>query len=416
MHNYKKTLLPITLETINENARKWLNIIRFGESGTVIQLQDDCEYRILEIINNPKILKEYLGPYYRKYLLKYLPIDQKDLNTSIKESLIQCCEERKIDTSINLNKLQNNEILDKIARNGFEVGLFISHITPLLKEKNYQPLIDLELLIRSSKNFSVIVFSEYDITHNKFNILVDKCSFLYDHIIRYPLYSEKDAKQFITYYSYHWKYKLGVKNISELIKNCGGYLWLIHQAHRNLRDNPNLKMTDALTSELMQRKLEIIWSKFTESEKEILRKIYFDNFNKDDLLTREFKYLSSVNVIKESNGRIILGIPLLSQVIDKENRLSKFHLQKERILIGKKNISNKLSTQEKKFLLLLISSKKRIISRNSLAQTIWGKNWENEYSDWAIDRLAYRIRKKFRMLGIDENLFRTIKKKGFIFG
>ena len=62
MKRHKKQITPVTAETTLENARKWLNIIRYGESGTVIQLQDDCEFRILEIINNPKILKHILGP------------------------------------------------------------------------------------------------------------------------------------------------------------------------------------------------------------------------------------------------------------------------------------------------------------------------------------------------------------------
>ena len=45
---------PVTKETTLANAHRWLNIVRFGESGTVIQLQDDCEYSVLEIINNPE--------------------------------------------------------------------------------------------------------------------------------------------------------------------------------------------------------------------------------------------------------------------------------------------------------------------------------------------------------------------------
>ena len=73
----------ITPETIEENARKWLNIVKFNESGTVIQLQDDCEYSVTEVINNKNLLKKYLGPYFRKYLFKYLPIDQKDLLAKI---------------------------------------------------------------------------------------------------------------------------------------------------------------------------------------------------------------------------------------------------------------------------------------------------------------------------------------------
>ncbi len=89
---------PVTQETTLANARRWLNIVRFGESGTVIQLQDDCEYRVLEIINNPQTLKDILGIYHKKYILKYLPIDQKDLHQAVKDTLIGIATELKIAT------------------------------------------------------------------------------------------------------------------------------------------------------------------------------------------------------------------------------------------------------------------------------------------------------------------------------
>src|SRR3972149_11989183 len=96
MRENAKKIPVITPETTLENAHRWLNIIRFGESGTVIQPQDDCEYRVLEIINNRKLLKTMLGPYYKKYLLRYLPIDQKDLQKSIHEALVELCREKNI--------------------------------------------------------------------------------------------------------------------------------------------------------------------------------------------------------------------------------------------------------------------------------------------------------------------------------
>ena len=417
MNKYQHEILPITVETTMVNAKKWLNIIRFRESGTVIQLQDDCEYRVLEIIQNTKILKDILGPYYRKYFLKYIPIDQKDLHKSIKEALVEVCAERKIGTKGTLSQLQNVEILEEIARRGYEVGFFISHISSLLKKKDFQPLIDLELLVRTSKNFSVVLFSELDITQDKYTLLIDKCSFLYDHVSRYPMYDEKDSRQFIAYYNSFWKFSLPEKIISELIYACGGYLWLIHQAQRNLRDNPALTVKEALTDELMMRKLETIWMKFTDEEKDIIRKVHFGSVTEGDTLTHEYEYLKSIRVISELEGKPKLGILLLSQVIEKETRLSKFQLRGDnRIFIGEKEITMQLSRKERNFLFLLLAAKKKIISRDTAAQAIWGKDWEEKYSDWAIDRLVHRIRKKLKTLGLDEKLLKTVKKKGFIFG
>lgn len=417
MGRYEKTLIPpITPDTTMENARKWLNIIRFGESGTVIQLQDDCEYRILEIIGNPKILKDVLGPYHRKYLLKYVPIDQKDLPASIKEALIELCLERKIGAIGILSKFTNSEILDEISHKGYEVGLFLSHITPFLKKYNFQPLYDLELLIRTSKNLSAIVFSELDITHNKYDQLVDKASFLYDHVIKYPMYSETDVRQFIFHYNYQWNFSLPEKTVNEIIEACGGYLWLIHHVQRFLRDHKESSVEQALSDELLIKKVETIWQKFTDSEKEIIRKIVFNSLQEKDTVTHEFEYLQSIKVIQEMNGKSKLGIPLLTTAIERENRLNKFQVKDNRIFIGEKEITLLLTRKERAFMLLILAAKKKIISRDTVGQAIWGKDWEEKYSDWAIDRLAHRIRKKFKTLGIDEKLLKTVKKKGFVFG
>lgn len=416
-YSYKKAIPPpITLVTTLSNAKKWLNIIRYGESGTVIQLQDDCEYRILEIINNPAILKSVLGLYHRKYLLKYVPIDQKDLPEAIKDSLIEVCIERKIATRGILSEMGNDEILREIAEKGYDVGLFISHIKTLLNKNNFQPLIDLELLIRTSKNLSVVVFSEIDITHGKYNLLVDKCSFLYDHIIKYPLYDGSDSRQFITHYNHHWNFSLPEKTIYEIIQACGGYLWLIHQTHRNLRDNPEMTIKQALTDGLLMKKLEIVWNKFTKEEQSIFRKIVLDTLQEKDALTHEFYYLKSIRAIFEDKEKVRLGIPLLTTLVEQENKLNKFKVRENNLFIGNIDITMKLTKKERILMLLLLSTKKRIISRDTAAKAIWGSNWEEKYSDWAIDRLVHRVRKKLKSLGIDEKLLKTVKKKGFIFG
>ncbi|MBM3210949.1 hypothetical protein FJZ33_01930, partial [Candidatus Poribacteria bacterium] len=362
------------------------------------------------------ILKSILGPYYRKYLLKYIPIDQKDLHKTIKETLIELCIDRKIGTKGVLSRFSNSELLEEIANKGYDVGLFISHITFLLKNHYFQPLFDLELLIRTSKNLSVIVFSELDITHDRFNILVDKASFLYDHIIKYPMYSEADSRQFISHYNYHWNFSLPEKAIGEIVYACGGYLWLIHQAQRNLRDNPSMSVEEAVSDELMLRKLEAIWTKFSEEEKNIIRKIVFGDLEKSFTLSHEYEYLKCIKVIKDIGGKPILGIPILSHVVEKENRLSQFLIKDDRLFIGNKEITGRMSYKERIFMLSMVSSKKKIVSRDKVAQAIWGKDWEEKYSDWAIDRLAHRIRKKLRSLGIDEKLLKTVKKKGFLFG
>jgi hypothetical protein len=139
----------------------------------VIQLQDDCEYRIPEVIENRQLLKTHLGPYYKKYLLAYLPIDDKNLHEAIRQTLLSMCEDKKIGSKGILFDLTTQELIGEMSLRGYEIGLFISHITHLLSKERRQELVDLELMVRTSKNLSVIVFSERDITHPDYTQLAD---------------------------------------------------------------------------------------------------------------------------------------------------------------------------------------------------------------------------------------------------
>jgi DNA-binding winged helix-turn-helix (wHTH) protein len=407
---------PITPETTSRNAKKWLNIVRYGESGTVIQLQDDCEYRVLEIISDHKMLIQVLGPYYRKYLLGYIQLDSKDLHSSIHETLIKLCLEKKLGTRGILSGLSNAELLNEIGQKGYDVGLFISHVTSLLTPETMQPLIELESLVRRAKNFSVIVFSELDITHPSFSALADKCSFLFDHIIKYPLYEKADSKQFLLHYGTQWNFSIPEKITQEIIRLSGGYLWIAHQIFRYLRDNPAESIDSACRDEALVTKLTTIWDKLNGKQKELLRRVHFGTLTETDKASHEYGYLLTIKFIEPTNDSLQLGIPLFSQIIENELKLSKWHIKDGKILIGGKDLTELFTKKEKAILSLLINSKKTLVSRDAIAKTLWGETPEDTYSDWAIDRLVFRLRTKLKKTDAKNELIKTVKKKGFIFG
>ena len=409
-------LQPITKETTERNARSWLNIIRYGESGTVIQLQDDCEYRVKEILENTVLLRTNLGPFYKKYLFSYVSVDSQDLLGLIHDALLTRALDIHIGTKGILEKLNSIELLYEIGQKGYEVGVFISHVSDLFRSNTIQQFIDLESLIRMSRNFSVIVFSEVDITHPSFMQYADKGSFLFEHIISYPLYERADVHQFIQYYISKWNFVVSERIINEIEYKCGGYLWLIHHVLLCLRDNPLEPIDFAYKDSLLLTKLASIWEKLERRQREILRRIYFGTLTEVDRVSHEYMYLFKIRFIVANGESNQLGIPLLSQVIENEMKLSKWHVKDSKIFIGGKNLTDIFTKKERKILVLLIRSKKNLVSRDSIAISIWGDNFEEKYSDWAIDRLMFRIRIKLKKIGEKFELLKTVKKKGYIFG
>lgn len=395
--------LPISQETTLNNAKKWLGIVRFGESGSVVQFQDDCEYRVAEIIENPKILKKFLGPYYRKYLLKYVSVDGQDLELAVRQSLLDLIRQRKLVLPEKEGKMTVNELLNYIAKNGFEVGLFIARITDLLDEPKFASLLRLELILQKSKNLSMILFFEKNITYLRYQALIDKASLLVDNFDYYPLYSESDSRQFLKYQLELWNLSISRQKETEILQLASGYLWLIAVLLRFYRDNPGKEIKEIIKEESFIRKLEVVWNKFSEEEKTII---------KQPRPSIELTYLTKLGLIKKSR----LALPILKVMIDHEIKLRELKLKNQEIWLNQEKIDDKLTKNEKLLLQKVLSQQKKILSREQLAQNLWGNDWEEKYSDWALDRLAYRLRNKLDELGVDSSLMKTKKKKGFYWG
>lgn len=411
---YRNTnITPVTTKTTLANAKKWLSIVRYGEYGTVIQFQDDCEYRVEEVISNKVILKKFLGPYFRKYLLKYIPVESSDLIELIKKALAEFCSKNSIKVPQRIKTAV--ELTNYLGNKGYEIGLFICKINNPLDEPKFHSLLALEHLLECTKNLSVILFSERNLTDPKYKYLVDKCSLIFDHVIQYPLYLEDDCQQFISYNESMWKMRLPKESKKEILKLCGGYLWLIHHLLRFLRDNPEKNLGDLSEDELLHRKLEVIWGKLYPEEQNILTNIESggNNINKN---SPEFNFLLNMRLVTCLKGKLELGIPLLKYLINKEKSLRKVELRDGRIYVEGVDVTYELTRSERVILIKLLNQKRKIIGREEIAKVIWKDNVEEKYTDWTLDRLIYRLRVKMNSKGIDKNLIRTVKGKGFILG
>lgn len=72
------------------------------------------------------------------------------------------------------------------------------------------------------------------------------------------------------------------------------------------------------------------------------------------------------------------------------------------------------SKSQRKVLRYLKNSNGKIVSKDTIAEIIWGKNWEDRYSDWAIDQLVHALREKISSAQYPGQLV-TKKGEGIIF-
>lgn len=74
---------------------------------------------------------------------------------------------------------------------------------------------------------------------------------------------------------------------------------------------------------------------------------------------------------------------------------------------------NQLTAQESMAFKLLLRNINNLVDRDTLAKEIWGNDWYDKYSDWAIDKLISKIRKQLKT---SNTLVRisTLRHRGFI--
>jgi len=66
--------------------------------------------------------------------------------------------------------------------------------------------------------------------------------------------------------------------------------------------------------------------------------------------------------------------------------------------------------EESKTIEILVQKSDSIVSRDEIAQAVWGERWLKKYSDWQIDRLIYLVRRKLS----SKYTVKTIRNRGYV--
>ena len=89
------------------------------------------------------------------------------------------------------------------------------------------------------------------------------------------------------------------------------------------------------------------------------------------------------------------------------------YLKKEFLLaengFSENDLIRKLSKNEMELIDYLRNNVHKVVSREDLARVWWNNNWENKYSDWAIDQIIYRLRRKIKKIVIP---YKILSKNG----
>lgn len=296
--------------------------------------------------------------------------------------------------------------LNKILAEGVYPTIFFIRFDRISESASAEFLANLEGLKNSTNNKLSFVFT----TSRGLNAVSPKVfshtllSLAESEIFLKPA-SETDSKIVCDAYLNRYNLQIPISMESELIKLTGGYLQYLQLALISLNEPEiDIKKIKDLSEflnndERIKLQSEELWEDLIPGEQQALLEV-LDGNQLDEKKLRDAKYLIETGLIQ----KIKSGYKIFSPIF--ENFL------KSKILKGEgSNGKIELSKKEHLLFSFLKENLGEICEREAIIEAVWPEEEALGVSDWAIDRLVARLRKKVKEEGEFEIV--TIKTRGF---
>jgi len=237
------------------------------------------------------------------------------------------------------------------------------------------------------------------------NYLKNLTQFAVQNLWYMPLYKDEDIRMVIESQVNQGFVELDEEKTQKIIKLSGGYPRLARYFLRNL---DKISVKSWKETEIVHF-FDEIWDGLSDASHQYLFN-FTDNTNK-----KPSEYLQKTLLLCDHNGKRKLFSPLFLQYIKNLNKSKKTKLNEKEgeLEINGKKLSIVLSSQEENMFKYLWKNKGKVVNRDDVAKVLWGTNWEKNYSDWAIDQVIKRIRKKIGDRS-KKSLIKTLRGKGFL--
>jgi hypothetical protein len=245
--------------------------------------------------------------------------------------------------------------------------------------------------------FTSVVFSPLGEVLEAYN---KKQKILFRSLYKLQPIEENDTRILINDFQRRFSFKPTEKQITNIIQLGGGNCGLIKSLYLFLRENPDLLLENKYNEPSISSRLE---GMINNLPKGLVEDLYY--YPVDFLNEMEYRD------ILESFGFVIEGkiaSPLLKMYISEKYKFTRIS---ETLKSSKELLINSLTVSEQNVYTLLESKFNQLVKREEVGDVLW-KNNPDKYSNWAIDQVISRLRKKMEMSKTPQTL---VSKKGIGF-
>lgn len=317
------------------------------------------------------------------------------------------------------------ELIKEIAANNLEIILFLGEFDELEFADSilYNNL--KSLWVRSEGKLHFVFLLLEDVTGpellKKFGELNE---LLLRNVVWVSLLDKEDVDYLIEYFSKQLNRSFSGEEKDLLAKLCGGHPYLIKSCSRliALLNGEKLeisKLREILISHFEPRSVcQKIFDRQSPAEQDILRQLANGKVSQ---LPEAADTLIKLGLIRKNKDGVWLPFGEIFQAVIKNKKHQaatpangglSFLEKSGAILIGNTNVEEKFTRQEYEILRFFLKEPDKLRSRDEIGEAMWGKESYDKYSDWAIDQVLSKIRKKLNDLGAGNSLA-TVRGRGY---
>jgi hypothetical protein len=212
------------------------------------------------------------------------------------------------------------------------------------------------------------------------------------------LLNPQDSRVVLHNYEVRYHHPLSRTQKAKIIQLAGGNAGLITGLY--LRAKEGLPITLAcIDDEKIRYRLEGVYQSLPALSQRSLRKLVQGKRPRSD---GTYHFLERFGFVDSSNE---VFSPLLAEYIKKHIELS---------AEVPEQLTLELSRTQRDMLKYLMQHAGQIITREQVAQVLWGDKWPDKYSDWAIDRFISNLRKHIGGYPT-AGFIRTKKGEGYLY-
>lgn len=227
-------------------------------------------------------------------------------------------------------------------------------------------------------------------------------SLLYQNHFLYPLPQLDDLPSYLVNLSRDWKIKLSSGQVNEITTLCGNQLWLINEYLRQLSSHPTITSSQVSNTQVFVEKSQLIWQMLPDPYQRTIT----EPSSHPSAITLE---LASFNLVDQHTQLYGTWSTKLVQTAQSVNLEVNPHT-----LVYRGRDLTLYFTAKERSLLASLTRQTSHLSREQVAQLIWGQEWETLYSDWALDQTMRRLRQKIQNLQLPI-LINTKRGVGYVY-